>query len=88
MKTSFRKSFVRDLKKIKDDELLAQVKKAIVQVEEAKELKEVGQVKKIVGTSNYFRIKIADHRIGLVVEGEAVEFVRCLHRRDMYRYFP
>jgi hypothetical protein len=26
--------------------------------------------------------------IGLAVEGEVVEFVRCLHRREIYRYFP
>lgn len=33
------------------------------------------------GTSGYYRI-------GLFVEGEEVEFVRVLHRKDMYRHFP
>jgi mRNA interferase RelE/StbE len=31
---------------------------------------------------------VGDYRIGISVEGDEVEFVRCLHRRDIYRYFP
>ena len=40
------------------------------------------------GTTNFYRIRIGDYRIGVAVEGDTVEFVRCLARRDLYRYFP
>lgn len=40
------------------------------------------------GRGAYYRIRVGDYRLGLEVEGDVVVFVRCLHRRDMYRYFP
>lgn len=88
MNTSFRKSFSRDLKKIKDEDVLTRVREAIEEVEEAGELNDLNNVKKLSGTSDCYRIRIGDYRIGIVCEGETVEFVRCLPRRDLYRYFP
>jgi ribosomal-protein-alanine N-acetyltransferase len=40
------------------------------------------------GSSDFYRIRVGDYRIGVAVEGDEVEFVRCLHRRDIYGYFP
>ena len=33
-------------------------------------------------------VGVGSYRIGVVLEGSEVEFVRCLDRRDIYRYFP
>lgn len=87
MKTSFRKCFVRDLKKTKDQDVLDRVGQVIEEVEAAADLTGI-DLKKMAGTAHYFRIRIGDYRIGLAIEGDAVEFVRCLHRRDLYRFFP
>ena len=88
MKTSFRKSFTRDLKKTKDRDVLERVREAILEVEQAATLQEISNLKKMSGTADCFRIRIGDFRLGLIVEEEKVEFVRCLHRRDLYRFFP
>jgi mRNA interferase RelE/StbE len=88
MKATFRKSFTRDLKKIKEKPILDRVRKAIEEVEAANKLQEVAQLKKMSGTSNCFRIRIGDFRLGLVLEKDTVEFVRCLNRRDLYKFFP
>lgn len=88
MKTTFRKSFVRDLKNIKDAELLKRIRDVIELVEAAEHLDHVGNLKKMAGTSSYYRIRVGDYRLGVVVEGESIEFVRCLPRKDLYRYFP
>jgi mRNA interferase RelE/StbE len=88
MKTSFRKSFSRDLKKIKDQVLLDRIREVIEQVEAARDLQGVADVKKMSGTDGYYRIRIGDYRIGIAVEADVVEFVRVLHRRDLYRFFP
>lgn len=88
MKTRYRKSFARDLKKIKNQDLLDRVQGVIEEVETADELQEIGNLKKIMGTANFYRIRVGDHRIGVAVEGDLVEFVRCLPRRDLYRFFP
>ena len=88
MKISFKKSFSRDLKKIKDKVLLQEVKEAIEEVERATLLQTVSNLKQLRGESNCFRIQIGDYRIGLKQEGDVFVFVRFLHRKEIYRYFP
>jgi mRNA interferase RelE/StbE len=88
MNTSFRKSFARDLKKIKDQELLDRIRKVIEAVEEADDLQEIGNLKKMAGTTAFYRVRVGDYRIGIAIEGDTVDFVRCLPRRDLYRFFP
>ena len=88
MNTTFRSSFVKDLRKIKDKTLLARVRNLIEQVEEADTLSELSQVQKLKGSANYYRIRLGDYRIGLSVRGDTVTFVRFLHRSDIYKYFP
>jgi mRNA interferase RelE/StbE len=88
VKTVFRKSFERDLKRIKDRSVLEQTKQAIEEVEAAASLQEISGVKKLSGAGSFYRIRIGEYRIGIAVEVSEVEFVRCLHRREIYRYFP
>jgi mRNA interferase RelE/StbE len=88
MKTGFRKSFTRDLKKLKDPAVLDRVREVIEQVEAAADAGAISDLKKLSGTTNAYRIRIGDYRLGVTIEGELVEFVRFLHRRDLYRFFP
>ena len=88
MRTAFRKSFARDLKKIMDKGILERVAEIVEEVEDADSLQEISNLKKMSGADHYYRIRIGDYRIGIAVEGDTVEFVRCLSRRDLYRYFP
>lgn len=88
MKAVFRKSFERDLKKIRDRSVLNRVKQVIEGVEAAGSLQEISGLRKMSGTSSFYRIRIGSYRIGIAVEGSEVEFVRCLNRREIYHYFP
>lgn len=88
MKTAFRKSFTRDLKKLKDNDPFGPDRRILEEVEAAAQLQDVGNLKKMSGTVNFYRIPIGDCQIGIVVEGDTIEFVRCLSRRDLYRHFP
>lgn len=88
MRTSFRKSFARDLKKTKDRVVLDRVQDVIEKVQAAGNLQEISDLRKLSGTENCYRIRIGDYRIGLLVEEDTIVFVRCLNRRDLYRYFP
>jgi mRNA interferase RelE/StbE len=88
MRTAFRSSFARDLKKIEDQLILNQVRQVIEDVETAENLRAIDSLKKMSGGGKYFRIRVSDYRIGIVVDGDEIEFVRCLHRRDIYRFFP
>lgn len=88
MQVAFRSSFVRDLKKLKSQSIRDRVRQAIEQVESADGLAEIDNLKKLSGADSFYRIRIGDYRIGLVFEEGQVEFVRCLPRRDLYRFFP
>jgi len=84
----FRSSFERDLRNVKDAGILNRVKNVIESAEKAKSTYEIGHIKSLRGKSDYYRIKVGDYRIGLILDGEILVFVRILHRKDIYRYFP
>ena len=88
MKVAFRQSFERDLRKIRDRSALRRVRQVVEQVEDANSLQDVQNVRKLGGAAGFFRIRVGEYRIGIALVADEVEFVRCLHRRDMYRYFP
>ena len=88
MKLVFKESFARDLKAIRDKDLLARIGRVIESVEKATILEEISQIRKLREQGGYYRIRIGQYRIGLILEDSNVIFVRCLHRRDVYRYFP
>ena len=88
MKVGFRDSFAKDLKDVKDKSLLRCAKEIIEAVEKADSLDEVHNLKKLKGGGNYFRLRIGDYRVGIVLENDTVIFVRFLNRKDIYKYLP
>ena len=88
MKTTFRNSFLRDLKAVRNKQLLSRLKEVIDTVEKADVLTNLQNLKQLKGQKNYYRVRLGEYRVGLCLEGNAVTFVRFLHRREIYRYFP
>jgi mRNA interferase RelE/StbE len=88
MKVEFRKSFLRDVKKIKDQRMRDQIQDAIVQVESANGPSDLGDLKKLAGSKNCYRIRVGDYRLGVMIERDTLIFARCLDRREVYRHFP
>lgn len=88
MKVEFRKSFLRDLKRLKDNAIRARVKEVINTAEEITDIYEINDLKKLRYGDIYYRIRVRDYRLGLTLEGDTLLFVRCLHRKDIYKYFP
>ncbi len=88
MDVAFEASFARDLKRVRNKALLRQVQQIIAQVKAVPMLSEISSLKKMQGYETLYRIRLGDYRIGIEVVGEQVVFVRMLHRKDIYRYFP
>lgn len=89
MKIAFRRSFERDLKSLKKNrQMLDRIRKKIEEVEAAFSLDDLPSMKKLSGGEDYYRIRVGDYRIGMALEEDTIVFVRCLHRREIYRYFP
>ncbi len=60
----------------------------IEQIEQSTTLYDLSNVKHLTSEGPYYRIRIGDYRLGLLVEDDTVTMVRFLHRREIYRYFP
>ena len=88
MNTRFKKSYERDLKKIVDDTLKADIKQSVRSVKNAQTTQDIPSLKKLKGYKIHYRIRIGDYRIGVTIEGYLVTFSRCLPRKDFYKYFP
>lgn len=101
MEIIYERKFLKDIQKIKDGKLLKPIKNKVEEVEtiinahqDNGEIPEVPGMTKLQGYDDYYRIRVGDYRLGISIEitldeGEdAFRFVRCLHRKDIYRYFP
>ena len=88
MNTRFRESFDQDLSALTDAGLLRRIKRVIEQVEAARTFQQVPNLKRLDARGKYYRIRVGDYRVGFVFEHGAVTFVRCLNRKEIYRYFP
>ena len=88
MQVEFRKTFKQDLKNIKDSKVLKRIQKVVEEVELANALSEIRNIKLLQGHEGFYRIRVGDYRVGLFIEAEVVAFVRVLHRKEVYRYFP
>lgn len=89
MRTAFTRSFVRDLRKHgRHADLLAWIREIILEVEAAQTLASIKNIKKLKASGPYYRIRAGEYRLGLIVEAETATFVRFLHRKEIYRYFP
>jgi len=86
--TRFRESFYADLSTITGARLLRRIRKVIEQIEAARTFQQIPNLKRLDAKGKYYRIRVGDYRVGFVFEHGAVTFVRCLNRREIYRYFP
>ena len=82
------KSFEKDIKKIQQPDIPKKVAIFIEKIQEISSFQELTNTKKIKGFSNFYRIRLGDYRIGVEIEEGKCIFLRILHRKDIYKYFP
>ncbi len=89
MKVEFDKSFLKSLDKIKNSKVLLTIEKIIIKCENANDLHEIRNVKKLTGFANYYRIKSGSYRIGFeLINKKTIRFIIFTHRKDIYKKFP
>ena len=89
MRVLFTKSFAKDLRRHKKNrQILNQVQKVIEKAERAGAISELTNFKQLKAEGRYYRIRIGDYRVGVTIENDEITFVRVLHRKEIYRYFP
>ena len=88
MKVEFKKSFLKDLKKLKNKSLQNSIYNCIIQVESAESISEIKNIKKPAGFEVHYRIRVGDYRIGLKLEKDSVNFVVFENRNAIHKTFP
>ena len=88
MKISFKNSFFKDLERIPSDYKRRIEHLVFSEVPKIDNLHNIKNIRKIRGDKNHYRIRVGNYRIGFEVRGDHIVFMRVLHRKDIYRYFP
>jgi len=88
MEIEIRRSFLNDVKKIKENKVKEDIKEFIIKIKSVKNLQEITNLKKLSGYKNYYRVKIKNYRVGLFFDNNKLSIVRCLHRKEIYKFFP
>jgi mRNA interferase RelE/StbE len=88
VKVFFDKSFLQDIRKIKNEKLKTRISTVIRLIEEAESLNEIKNLSKMKGHDYAFRVRVGEYRIGLFKDKDAIKLIRVLHRKDVYKFFP
>jgi len=88
MQVAYESAFLRDIKRIQNTKVHRQLQRIIERVKSAPDLQEIPNLTKLRGYETFYRIRSGDYRVGIEVVNDTVIFVRFLHRKDIYRYFP
>jgi mRNA interferase RelE/StbE len=89
MNIEFDKSFEKSLDRINNPIVLKRLEGIIIQIETAKSLSELSNIKKLTGFPKYFRIRIGDYRLYFEsIDRKTIRFIIIAHRKDIYKIFP
>jgi len=88
MLVTVKKSFNKDIEKLKDKKLATKLKEVIEALQKIQTLADFPNTKKIKGSANAYRIRIGDFRLGFFVTDNAIELTIFVHRKDIYKIFP
>lgn len=88
MRIKYEKSFLKDLRKINERDVKQKIEETISIIKVSKTIPKNSSLKKIQGHQSAYRLKINNYRLGFFLENDIIIFVRCLNRKDIYKYFP
>lgn len=88
MKVKYLKSFEKDIDNIQNKKIKEQLYNVIQNLKIINNPSEIVNIKKLSKGRIYYRIRIAQYRLGLSIEGDLITLIRFLHRKDIYNKFP
>ena len=89
MNLLFDESFEKSIKKLKDKRIKIRVIDLIETFQEAENIAEVPNIKKMQGFQSFYRVRLGDYRVGFeLLEDNTIYLILIAHRKDIYKYFP
>ncbi len=87
MKIIYTKAITKDVRKIKNADLIKKIEELILELKNSTSLKEIKSVKKISNHKSAYRIRLKNYRLGFYLENDTVILARFLKRNDIYKQF-
>lgn len=89
MNVEYLPTFLKDLKALRSTPVFESIKRLVFEeIPGYSGLEEIVGLKKLKANDNAYRVRVGDYRIGFTITGNVITFVRVLHRKEIYRYFP
>ena len=88
MEIRYHRQFSRDLRRLRNPSLAAQVEQVIEELKAASNIGDMRGVSRMTSAGEHYRIRIREYRLGITVDGETAILRRFLPRGEIYRYFP
>ena len=82
-----RDTILKDIKKIakKDKDKLQEIYNEFLKSDD---INSIHGIKKLKGFENFYRLRLGNYGLGFLFEDDKIVFLRFLHRKDIYKYFP
>ena len=81
-------SFNKDISRIKEEKVVAQLEKIIRSLESIRSIRELKSIKKMKGATDAYRIRMGDYRIGFYLVENTIKLTIVASRKDIYNRFP
>jgi mRNA-degrading endonuclease RelE of RelBE toxin-antitoxin system len=88
MQIEITKKFGKQVEKCQNKKIRTALSKIIQNIHQARNLHEIRNLKKLKGFKKFYRIRIGDYRMGIVIKNNKVVLAAFDHRSDIYNYFP
>jgi mRNA interferase RelE/StbE len=88
MQIELTRKFQKQVENCNDKHIRSKILATIQAVIASENLNELPNLKKLTGYKIFYRIRLGNYRIGLVIEDKTIVFAAFDHRSDIYKYFP
>jgi len=88
MKLIYRKSFLKDIKKVESKKTKDLIKSVISNCGSARTITEISNCSPLVSKGKYFKLKYGSFRFGIYIDKGTIEFLKFGTMENFYKDFP
>jgi mRNA-degrading endonuclease RelE of RelBE toxin-antitoxin system len=88
MKLIYRKSFLKDIKKVESQKTKDLINSVLTNCGSARTISEICNCSPLLSKGKYFKIKYGSYRFGIYIDKGTIEFLKFGTRENFYKDFP
>ena len=88
MNVSYNKKFLKQLANLPKTHRIKIENFVFENLINASSIQQLGNIEKIQGYSDFYKVRFGVYRLGLQIKGENIFVKTVLHRKEIYKFFP